>query len=192
MTNSVSNVVVGKPLVTGGVLVAPKGTVLPTDATTALDAAFKALGYVTDKGVVKSEKRNTGTIAAWGGDTIAATKKGMDVTLKLDLAEFLNSTVQGLVYGPSNVTLTPASATAGNALVVKGTSASTPRNAWVIEVLSDVAHVRVVLPDARVMDVGDTTFDDANIAAASVTVQAFPDASGVYFYTYTDDGQLTA
>lgn len=192
MTNSVNNVVVGKPLVTGGVLVAPKGSVLPTDATTALDAAFKALGYVTDKGVTKSEKRNTGTIAAWGGDTIAATKKGMDVTIKLSLAEFLNSAVQGLVYGTSNVTLTPATSTTGNALVVKGTSAATPRNAWVIEVASDAAKVRVVLPDARVMDVGDTSFTDADIAAADVTVQAFPDASGAYFYTYTDDGQHTA
>lgn len=192
MANSVNNVVVGKPLVTGGVLVAPRGSTLPTDATTALDAAFKALGYVTDNGVVKSEKRNTGTIAAWGGDTIAATKKGMDVTIKLSLAEFLNAAVQGLVYGTSNVTTTAATATKGNLLKVVGTSQSTPRNSWVIEVLSDIAHVRVVLPDARVMDVGDTTFKDDAIAAADVTVQAFPDATGAYFYVYTDDGQKTA
>ena len=192
MANSVNNVVVGKPLVTGGVLVGPRGTVLPTDATTALDAAFKALGYVTDNGVVKSEKRNTGTIAAWGGDTIAATKKGMDVTIKLSLAEFLNAAVQGLVYGTANVTSTAATATKGNLLKVVGTSQSTPRNSWVIEVLSDIAKVRVVLPDARVMDVGDTTFKDDAIAAADVTVQAFPDATGAYFYVYTDDGQKTA
>jgi len=192
MANSVNNVVVGKPLVTGGVLVAPRGSILPTDATTALDAAFKALGYVPDNGVVKSEKRNTGTIAAWGGDTIAATKKGMDVTIKLSLAEFLNAAVQGLVYGTANVTTTAATATKGNLLKVVGTSQSTPRNSWVIEVISDIAKVRVVLPDARVMDVGDTTFKDDAIAAADVTVQAFPDATGAYFYVYTDDGQKTA
>ena len=39
MANSINNVVVGKPLVTGGISVAPLGTVLPTDATTALDAS---------------------------------------------------------------------------------------------------------------------------------------------------------
>ncbi|QDG88867.1 phage tail protein [Pseudarthrobacter sp. NIBRBAC000502770] len=192
MTNSVNNVVVGKPLVTGGISVAPLGTVLPTDATTALDPAYTPVGYVTDNGVTKSEKRNTGTIAAWGGDTIAATKKGMDVTIKLAMAELLNKIVQGLIYGDANVVATPATATKGNLLKVTGTSAPTPRKVWVIEVFSDQAKVRVVFPIAKVMDVGDTTFKDDAIAAADATLQAFPDATGAYFYQYSDDGQKTA
>jgi hypothetical protein len=185
-------VVVGKPLVTGGISVAPIGTVLPTDATTALDPAFVAVGYVTDKGVTKSEKRNTGTVAAWGGDTIAATKKGMDVTVKLAMAEFLNKIVQGLIYGDANVVATPATSSKGNLLKVTGTSAPTPKKVWVIEVFSDDAKVRVVFPVGKIMDVGDTTFKDDDVAAADVTIQAFPDSAGAYFYTYTDDGQLTA
>lgn len=192
MSNSVNNVVVGKPLVTGGILIAPLGTVLPTDATTALDPAYVPVGYVTDKGVTKSEKRNTGTVAAWGGDTIAATKKGMDVTVKLSMAEFLNKVVQGLLYGEANVVATAATATKGNLLKVTGTSAPTPRKVWIIEVFSDAARVRVVFPNAKVMDVGDTTFKDDDVAAADATIQAFPDAVGAYFYTYTDDGQKTA
>jgi len=299
MGNSVNNVVVGKPLATGGVLVAPIGTTIPTDATSTLDPAiFKPVGYITDSGVVKSEKRNTGTIAAWGGDTIAATKKGMDVTVKLDMAEFLNALVQALIYGDTNVIAAAATASLaapvltlgttstsggtlaagatywkitainasgetlgsnevtatltgstssqplswpaisgstgfnvyrgtapgaenklvatlglvttytdigaagttasvptvnttgrGNRLTIKGTSAPTPKKVWVFEVFNDAAKVRVVLPLARVMDVGDTTFKDDAIAAAAATIQAFPDASGNYFYTYTDDGQ---
>jgi len=192
MANSINNVVVGKPLVTGGISVAPLGTVLPTDATTALDVAYVPVGYVTDNGVTKSEKRNTGTIAAWGGDTIAATKKGMDVTVKLAMAEFLNKAVQGLIYGDANVVATAATSTKGNLLKVTGTSAPTPRKVWVIEVFSDDAKVRVVFPNAKVMDVGDTTFKDDAIAAAEATIQAFPDSTGAYFYTYSDDGQKTA
>ena len=298
MGNSVSNVVVGKPLVTGGILVAPLGTAFPGDATSALDPAFAPVGYITDSGVVKSEKRNTGTIAAWGGDTIAATKKGMDVTVKFEMAEFLNQLVQATIYGDANVqafaatasiaapvitlgtaasggtfaagtyywkltalnaagetigsneltaTLTlnqqqpinwtniaaatggyklyrgtapgaenkliatiaagtntytdtgTAGTTAsvpttnttgrGNRLAVKGTSAPTPKKIWVFEIFSDAAKVRVVLPVARVMDVGDTTFKDDSVAAAAATLQAFPDTAQGYFYTYTDDGQ---
>jgi hypothetical protein len=192
MTNSINNVVVGKPLVTGGVLVADKGSTLPTDASTALDAAFKAVGYVTDSGVVKSEKRNTGTINAWGGDTIAATSKGFDVTIKLDLAEFLNKVTQGLIYGDANVVATAATSTAGNLLKVTVTSAPTPRKAWVFEIRGDESKVRLVVPDGKVMDTGDTTFKDDQIAAAALTLQCFPDASGAYYYVYTDDGQTTA
>lgn len=189
MTNSVNNVVVGKPLVTGGISVAPLGTVLPTDATSALDPAFTGVGYVTDNGVTKSEKRNTGTIAAWGGDTIAATKKGMDVTIKLSMAELLNKIVQSLIYGDANVTVTPATLTKGNLMKVTGTSAPTPKKVWVIDVFSDAARVRVVFPCAKVMDVGDTVFKDDQLAAADATLQAFP-INGAYFYQYSDDGQL--
>lgn len=189
MTNSISNVVVGKPLVTGGVLVAPKGTTLPTDASTAPGVLFKAVGYITDAGVVKSEKRNSGTINAWGGDTIAATNKGYDVTIKLDLAEFLNSVTQGLIYGSANVLSTPATATVGNLLKVTATSAPTPHNAWIFEILNDVKKVRLVVPDGKVMDTGDTTFKDDSIAAAALTLQCFPDSTGAYYYVYTDDGQ---
>ena len=298
MANSNTNVIVGKPLVTGGVLTAPVGTPLPTDPLAAPNAAFKAVGYITDAGVVKSEKRNTGTINAWGGDTIAATSKGYDVTIKLDLAEFLNSVTQSLVYGTANVVATAAVAaigtpvltlgttsttggtlaagtyfwkttaingsgetvgsnevtatttgatssqplswvaitgstgfkvyrgtvagaenvlvatlglvtsytdigsagttgtvpsvgstgSKGNQLKVTATSAPTPHNSWVFEIINDAKKVRLVVPDGKVMDTGDTTFKDDQIAAAALTLQAFPDASGAYYYVYTDDG----
>jgi hypothetical protein len=300
MANSITNVVVGKPLVTGGVLTAPVGTVLPSDPLSALNAAFKAVGYITDAGVTKSEKRNTGTINAWGGDTIAATAKGYDVTIKLDLAEFLNAITQGLIYGTANVVATPAvaaiaspvlsspttattggtlsaatryykatytnaagetvgsnevsvtstgstsantftigaaptgatgtkiyvSTTAGaevlldtllttpttytdngsktpgaatvptvgstgskgNQLKVTATSQPTPHNSWVFEIIADARKVRLVVPDGKVMDIGDTVFKDDQVAAASLTLQCFPDATGAYYYVYTDDG----
>jgi hypothetical protein len=298
MANSKTNVVVGKPLVTGGVLTAPVGTALPTDPLAALDAGFKPVGYITDSGVVKSEKRNTGTINAWGGDTIAATSKGYDVTIKLDLAEFLNSVTQSLIYGTANVVATAALAaigtpvltlgttsssggtlaagtyfwkitainasgetvgsnevtatttgatssqplswvaitgstgfkvyrgtvagaenvlvttlglvtsytdtgsagtagtvpsvgstgSKGNQLKVTATSAPTPHNSWVFEIINDAKKVRLVVPDGKVMDTGDTTFKDDAIAAAALTLQAFPDSSGAYYYVYTDDG----
>ena len=48
------------PKVTGGVLVAPLGTTLPTDATTALDPAFITLGRVSVDGVDRTDR---GTVA---------------------------------------------------------------------------------------------------------------------------------
>lgn len=41
-----ANVTTAKPKIGGAVYSAPLGTALPTDATTKLDDAFKALGYI--------------------------------------------------------------------------------------------------------------------------------------------------
>ena len=55
MAQTVGNVSAGKPAVGGAVYRAAAGTTLPTDATTALAAAFKALGYCSEDGLVTKD-----------------------------------------------------------------------------------------------------------------------------------------
>ena len=62
-----TNVSTGKPNVAGGIFRAPKGTALPTDATTALGAAFVNLGYISDAGVENDNEMTVNEIKAWGG-----------------------------------------------------------------------------------------------------------------------------
>jgi hypothetical protein len=49
----------------GRVLAAPKGSVVPTDTTTAWDAAWSDLGYCDEKGVTFSKKDSKTAIKAW-------------------------------------------------------------------------------------------------------------------------------
>ena len=67
---TVANVTTGKPKVAGAVFVAPTGTTLPTDATTALGTAFKELGYVSEDGVTNNNSPESENVKAWGGDTV--------------------------------------------------------------------------------------------------------------------------
>lgn len=188
MPNTASNTFVGKPLVSGGILVAPIGTALPTDESTALNAAFTAVGYVTDDGVSRSESRDTETKNAWGGDTIAILQTAFGVTVQFAFAEYLNPVVQGAIYGSGNITTTAATSTVGRKMKVAGTAAQAPHNEWVVEMPNGNKKLRVVLPDAQITEVDDVTYSDGDIASRGVTLTLFPDANGTYFYEYSNNG----
>lgn len=194
MTNpSTSNVLTGKPLVTGGVLVADAGTALPTDTEATLAAAFKALGYITDNGLTKSDSLSSSTIFAWGGSIIATPQKSREVTFKFEVAEHLNPIGHELVYGDDNVVATAATATEGALLAITGAAnAVPPQKAYVFEIFGGSARDRIAVPLAQVTSIGDVVYKDDGIASRELTITCFPDASGNYFYEYTDDGRKTA
>ena len=64
-TMDASQVTVGAAKATGAVFVAPQGTALPTDASTALPSAFVLLGFTSDAGVQISESSSSNSIRAW-------------------------------------------------------------------------------------------------------------------------------
>ena len=192
MANLVQNVVAGKPLATGGILSGPLGTPLPTDASTAPDAAIAGVGYISDDGVSESMNRETDKIKAWGGDVVKIVQSEHSVTYQYTMIEAARAEVNREVYGEPNVTATVATTTHGNLLAIKVTAEQLPHRVRVIEIKDGDARVRIVLPDSQITEVGDITYQDAAIIAYPVTVEAFPDASGVKAYKYTDDGKKAA
>jgi len=192
MVTKASNVVVGKPLVSGGLLVAPVGTAVPTNETTALNAAFNAVGYITEDGFTRSETRDTENRKAWGGDIIAVLDRGTEVTIMVGLAEYLSELTLGLIYGDANVTVTPASGSAGKKVAVKVTAEPSPHKTWVVEMLRGGKKGRLVIPDVQITEREDITYSDEDISARGVTAVCFPDAAGVFIYEYWDDGVTVA
>jgi len=193
MTNDANKAIVAKPKVTGGLLVAPLGTPLPTNETSALNAAFKAVGYVTEDGVTRAESRDTSPIKAWGGDTIVIAQTGVEATLQTTLAEYLNKLTQELIYGAANVAETAATSSAGTKLAITGKLGTpSPKNVWVVEMFSGPAVGRLVLPIVQITETDDVTYKDDELAAHGVTAGLFPNASGDYFYEYWDDGIKTS
>jgi len=68
--NDSSKVSFGKPKSTGALFVAPAGTVLPTSASTSLNASFKGLGYISEEGLVNNTEVDVNDTFAWGGDKV--------------------------------------------------------------------------------------------------------------------------
>lgn len=176
---SSSNVSAGKPKVTGAIFIAPVGTTLPTDSTTTLDTAFVELGYASDAGVVNSESRETETIKAWGGDTVLKPFTGKEDTFQFTLIEALNVNALKLVYGDSNVTgdLT-------NGISIKSAAEDLDYHSFVIEMVLNGAIKRIVIPSAKVTEVGDITYADGEAIGYDTTLSAVPDAAGGTHYEY--------
>lgn len=170
MATTVKYVTNAKPKVGGAIYSAPTGTALPTDATSALNAAFKCLGYVSDDGIQNSDERKTDDIKAWGGDIINSVQKEKTDTFKYTLAEVLNVDVLKEVYGDANVT-----GTLDTGVVVKSNSTELKEHVIVIElVLRDNVLKRIVIPQGKSPKLAKSSMLTAMMSAMKPPLPASP------------------
>lgn len=174
------NVSVGKPKVGGAISVAPLNTTLPTDAETALDEAFKSLGYVSDAGLVNTNTASTQDVKAWGSDIVLTLQTEKPDTFKFTLIEVLDENVLKFIYGDNNVTGTLATG-----LTVKANAEEAKEREIVIDmVMRGGALKRTVIPYGKVVTVGDITYSDGAVVGYETTIAAMPDAEGNTHYEY--------
>lgn len=190
---STRNVAAAKPAVGGGVLYAPAGTVVPTDASTPLDAAFLPLGYISDNGIEPSRDTSVDKVKAWGGDVIAALVSDDSRSFKFTLYEIFHDEVQKFVYGADNVTATAASTTAGSTLAVLDKATKPEDTVLVFEMKFEGKKRRVVVPVADSTVSGEGKYADNELGSYEITVEALKDDSGVRVYDYlANDDKLAA
>ncbi|WP_141717662.1 hypothetical protein [Nocardia altamirensis] len=180
----------GTPVsVTGGVLVANIGTTLPASASEALDITkFKPLGYVSEDGIESKGERKIEQIKDWNADIIANLQTEHSVRFGLTLYAVWDEDVLNEVFGKTNVTVTPASATSGKLYTVKETGSVLERRMFVFDMLSEKKKMRIVLPNASISQVQERKFVSKELAGFSITIEAFKDGSNNKAYRYLDDG----
>lgn len=180
MANTALNVSAGKPKATGGIYRAPLGTVLPTDASTALSASFTSLGYIAQGGVTHSFELDTGDYRAWGGDLVLSYLNSKTHTFAFGLIEVLNKTTYETIYGASNV-----SGTLSTGIAVTADNDDMSEFVYVIELaMRDGAWKRIVIPDGKISAIGDVVYQDGDAVNYPVTLTAQVDASGNSHYEY--------
>lgn len=169
-----ANVSVGKPTAAGGVFAGESSEDVPTDANGDLAVGIKGLGLVSEDGLTNTIEADSENIIAWGGDTVLTVRTSREETFVFTFIE-TNALVLAEVYGPDNVSVDDVSGD----ITVLHNAKELPSRLYVFEILMTGGKIkRIVVPNAKVNEVGDVVYVDGEPIGYEVTLGAFPDKDG--------------
>ena len=185
-TMNAAEVGAGSAKVTGAIWTAPKGTTLPTDATTALAGTYVLLGFTSDAGVTIGENDSSQDLIAWEGRTkVYSVKSEYYETVSFTPIQ-TNADVLKLTYGSSNVT------TSGTTITVNHKADTTDPVVIVIETSPRTGIVKRYCGTFQLTSRGDATLDGTQFDMRELTFSSVPDSSGVHMKEYISVTGVTA
>lgn len=186
-----ANVAAAKPY-GGGIYWAPLGTALPTNESAALAAAYKPLGYLSDAGLQPNSDVSEDKKKAWGGDIVAKLVTDESRSFEFTLIEEFSVEVNKFVYGAENVTVTPATSSAGQKIAVADVGGKRDNCVLVFDMKHGSKRRRVVVPVADYSKTGEGAWVDGEVMSYTISAEAIKDGAGKRVYDYKDDGVKTA
>lgn len=167
-------VTAAKPQKGGAFFAAPLNTLIPADATTALNTAFVKLGYLSEDGFENPIEIESSDLKAFGGEVVLTQQTGYKETFKTKLLQSIDPDVLREVFGQENVTQAGG---ANNTITVRHNSKILPRRVLVFEVLLTGGLVkRIVIPEGQLTERGSTVYKDGEAVGYEVTFAAYPSA----------------
>ncbi len=165
------------------VSVAPVGSTLPTDATSALDAAFDEVGLVSDSGFTRGRTENVTEVFDAAGRKVRTFRSQSARTFTFTTLED-NETVRTLTEPGALVDTTDPTETSYTVH-----DAPPARRAVVLEfddtnTAGDAITRRVVIEEAEVVPSGQPVLVDGQIEGQEFTVSTMKNAAGVHYVEY--------
>ena len=176
-TNDSTMVSLGKFKVGGYAYWAPAGTALPTDASTALPAAFKLLGYLSEDGLTNTTDTDTTEIKDANGTTVMKVITSYAESYQFALLEVLRAEAAKLRYNTGAVTGTDKSMT------IKHQMPSDEDFVFEIAMTGNVKD-RLVIGNGTRAEFGDRQVHVGDAQVYDVTVSANDMGNGVTAIEY--------
>lgn len=185
--NNTKNVSVGKGVSGGYMFVAPAGTALPTDYTTALDTKYLNVGYLGDDGIVFSDSSSNDSFYDLNGDSIETSASEIEKTFTVTLREIKKDSL-ALIHGATNVS------DSGGKLTVHDKGPNDASYVVVFELLlKNGRKWRRVVPNCKLGELGDMTVVSTELVGREITMSALKDAtSGAYYIDYYASTETSA
>ena len=168
-------VTAAKPRTSGVIYRAPYGTALPTDAGTALAAAYKSLGYLSEDGFTNNYERSSEDVREMGGSIVLTVQTEATDKFSFTLISALDDEALKAAFGDTKVTGN-IDGNDGIAVVVDG---SEPEEAvWVFDTyMRDGTLQRIVIPDGKVSEMGEIAYKRNEAVGYNLTITALLDST---------------
>ena len=185
-SNSTDNVSSTKGVRGGYIFVAPTGTALPTDYSTALPTAYKCLGFISEDGYVETVDSDSEDLVDMNGDLMDSPQTSRVESAQLTLAEIKAMTLK-LMYGDENVT------DKAGVITVKHNGNSNGTWAVVLDLLlKNNSKWRKVVPLFQCSELDDLTLAVGELAARALTAKYLTDGDGNTCYDYIQSTETNA
>lgn len=184
--NSTDNVSSTKGVRGGYIFVAPVGTTLPTDYSTALLPDYKCLGFISEDGYVETVDSDSEDLVDMNGDLMDSPQTSRVESAQLTLAEIKAMTLK-LMYGDENVT------DKAGVITVKHNGNS--NGTWVVVLdllLKNNRKWRKVVPLFQCSELDDLTLAVGELAARALTAKYLTDGDGNTCYDYIQSTETNA
>jgi hypothetical protein len=156
------------------------GSTAPTDTSTALAAAFTAVGLLSEDGLTRTRNVDRNELRSLGGKIVRVKRSSQSTQIGFTALENIHKVFLTANPGSSAVT-----ATSITTRTVR--EQSTLELAMVIHLVEGTNVSRLWIPKAEVFADGDTPIRPTDMYSTPMTAMIYPDSTGVLYYEITND-----